>query len=55
MLTEVLVSGDKSDHENGMNPGHSLYAIVKEAWHSDKLIKWLRMIDLLAYGEKWDG
>ncbi|KAH9068119.1 hypothetical protein EDB83DRAFT_2314650 [Lactarius deliciosus] len=30
------------------------YAIVGEVWRSDELIKWLRMMDLLACGEKWD-
>lgn len=32
--------------------GH--YAIVKKEWQSDEMIIWLRLIDLLACGEKWD-
>jgi hypothetical protein len=57
-LTEMsyaALSDDDSDHENGAILGHSHYAIVKEAWRSDELIKWLRTIDLLAFGEKWRG
>jgi hypothetical protein len=54
-MSDAVLSNDESDHENGMNLGRSRYAIVKEAWHSDGLIKWLRTIDLLAFGEKWDA
>jgi hypothetical protein len=52
-MTHRALSDDESDHENGSNLGQSCYAIVKEDWRSDKLIIWLRMIDLLACGEKW--
>ena len=54
-MSYAALSDDESDHENGVNLGCSRYAIVKEAWHSNKLIKWLRTIDLLAFGEKWAG
>ncbi|KAH9013609.1 hypothetical protein EDB83DRAFT_2321630 [Lactarius deliciosus] len=54
-MSHVVLSDDKSDHENGTNLGQGHYAIVGEVWHSDELIKWLRMMDLLACGEKWDG
>ena len=57
-LTEMsyrALSDDESDHENGANLGRGRYAIVKEAWRSDELIKWLRTIDLLSFGEKWGG
>ena len=54
-MSYAVLSDDESDHENGTNLGRSRYAIVKEAWRSDELIKWLRTIDLLAFGEKWDG
>jgi hypothetical protein len=52
-MTHKALSDDESDHESGSNLGQSRYAIVKEEWRSDKLIIWLRMIDLLACGEKW--
>ena len=52
-MTHKALSDDESDHENGSNLGQSRYAIVKEEWCSDNLIIWLRMIDLLACGEKW--
>ena len=54
-MTFTVLSDDESDHENGTNVGQSCYAIVQEEWRFDKLIKWLRMIDLFACGEKWDG
>lgn len=57
-LTEMsyaVLSDDETDDESGTNLGRSKYAIVKEAWRSDELIKWLRTIDLLALGEKRDG
>ena len=54
-MSYAALSDDESDHENGVNLGRSRYAIVKEAWRSDELIKWLRTIDLLAFGEKWAG
>ncbi len=54
-MLHTVLSDDESDHENGTNLGRSHYVIVKEAWCSDELIKWLRLIDLLACGEKWDG
>lgn len=54
-MSHAALSDDESDHENGANLGRSRYAIVKEAWRSDELIKWLRTIDLLAFGEKWGG
>jgi hypothetical protein len=52
-MTHKALSDDESDHESGSNLGQSRYAIVKEDWRSDELIIWLRMIDLLACGEKW--
>ncbi len=52
-MTHKALSDDESDHESGSNLGQSRYAIVKEEWRSDELIIWLRMIDLLACGEKW--
>jgi len=51
-MLHTVLSDDESDHENGTNLGWSHYVIVKEAWCSDELIKWLRLIDLLACGEK---
>ena len=54
-MSHVVLSDDESDHENGTNLGRSCYAIVNEAWRSDELIKWLRTMDLLALGERWDG
>ncbi len=54
-MSYAALSDDESDHEEGANLGRSRYAIVKEAWRSDELIKWLRTIDLLAFGEKWGG
>jgi hypothetical protein len=54
-MSHAALSDDESDHGNGANLGRSRYAIVKEAWRSDELIKWLRTIDLLAFGEKWGG
>lgn len=54
-MTYTVLSDDESDHENGTNLGQRRYAIVQEGWRSEGLIKWLRMIDLLACGEKWDG
>ena len=54
-MTHTVLSDDESDHGNSTNLGRSRYAIVQEEWRSDDLIKWLRMIDLLACGEKWDG
>jgi hypothetical protein len=54
-MTHTVLSDDESDHDNGTNLGRSRYVIVQEEWRSDELVKWLRMIDLLACGEKWDG
>ncbi|KAI0288346.1 hypothetical protein BC826DRAFT_1107756 [Russula brevipes] len=54
-MSRAVLSDDESDHENGRHVGQSRYAIVKEAWRSDELIVWLRMMDLLACGEKWDN
>jgi hypothetical protein len=53
-MSHAVLSEDESDHEDGTNLGQSRYAIVKEAWRSDELIEWLRTIDLLACGEKWN-
>ena len=52
-MTHKALSDDESDDESGSNLGQSRYAIVKEEWRSEELIIWLRMIDLLACGEKW--
>ena len=54
-MTSQVLSDDESDHENGTNIGQRRYAIVREEWRSDELIKWLQMMDLLACGEKWAG
>ncbi len=54
-MTHAVLSDDESDHENGTNLGQRRYVIIQEEWRSDELTKWLRMIDLLACGEKWDG
>ena len=54
-MTFTVLSDDESDHENGNNVGRSRYIIVQEEWRSDELIIWLRTIDLLTCGEKWDG
>jgi hypothetical protein len=54
-MSHTVLSDDESDHKNGTNLGRSCYVTVKEAWHLDELIKWLRLIDLLARSEKWDG
>jgi hypothetical protein len=54
-MTHTVLSDDESDHDNGTNLGQSHYVIIQEEWCSDELVKWLRMIDLLACGEKWDG
>lgn len=54
-MTYAVLSEDESDHENGTRLGCSRYAIVKEEWRSDELVVWLRMMDLLACGEKWAG
>ena len=54
-MMHAVLSNNKSDHQGGTNVGHSHYIIVQEEWHLDELMKWLRMIDLLACGEKWDG
>ena len=54
-MSYSALSEDESDHESGTNLGRSRYAIVKEAWRSDELVIWLRTMDLLACGEKWDG
>lgn len=54
-MSHAVLSEDESDHENGHNLGRTRYAIVKEQWRSDDLIVWLRMMDLLAFGEKWAG
>ena len=51
----TVLSDDESDHENGTNVGRSRYVIIQEEWRLDELIKWLRVMDLLACGEKWDG
>ena len=54
-MSHAVLSDDESDHENGTNLRHGQYAIVEEAWRSEDLIKWVRTMDLLAFGEKWDG
>lgn len=54
-MSYKALSDDESDHDGGTNLGRRRYAIVKEAWRSEELIKWLRTIDLLAFGEKWGG
>ena len=54
-MTHAVLSDDKSDHESGTNLGMGCYAIVREAWRSNEFIVWLRLIDLLACGEKWAG
>lgn len=54
-MTYAALSEDESDHEKGTNLGRGRYVIIQEEWRSEELIKWLRMIDLLACGEKWDG
>ena len=54
-MTHAVLSEDESDHENGTILGQRRYAIVLEEWRSDELKTWLRMIDLLACGERWDG
>lgn len=54
-MSYAALSDDDSDHEAGSHLGRSRYAIVREAWRSEELIKWLRTIDLLALGEKWGG
>lgn len=54
-MSHKVLSDDESDHENGTNLGRPCYSIVQEAWRSEELIKWLRTIDLLSLGEKWDG
>jgi hypothetical protein len=54
-MSYVVLSDDESDHENGTDLGRSHYTIVKEPWRSNELIIWLRMMDLLACGEKWAG
>jgi hypothetical protein len=53
-MTHAVLSEDESDHERGNNLGRARYAIVKERWRSDELIIWLRTMDLLACGQKWD-
>jgi hypothetical protein len=54
-MSHKVLSDDESDHDGGTNLGQTRYAIVKEVWRSDELCKWLRTMDLLAFGEKWDG
>ena len=54
-MSHAVLSDDESDHENGSNLGQGRYAIVREAWRSIELIIWLRLMDLFACGEKWDG
>jgi hypothetical protein len=54
-MSHKALSDDESDHDSGTNFGRSRYSIVKEVWRSDELCKWLRMIDLLGFGEKWEG
>jgi hypothetical protein len=54
-MSHAVLSEDESDHEYGTNLGQARYAIVKEDWRSDELIKWLRTMDLLACGVKWKG
>jgi hypothetical protein len=54
-MSHRVLSDDESDHENGTNMGRPSYSIVQDAWRSEELIKWLRTIDLLSLGEKWDG
>jgi hypothetical protein len=54
-MTHEVLSDDESDHEQGTHLGQSRYLIVNEEWRSEQLMVWLRMMDLLACGEKWDG
>jgi hypothetical protein len=54
-MSHAALSDDESDHKSGTNLGQGCYAIVREAWRSNEMIIWLRLIDLLACGEKWDG
>jgi len=54
-MSRAVLSDDESDHENGTHLGQGRYSIVKEEWHSDELIIWLRIMDLLACSEKWAG
>lgn len=54
-MTFTVLSDNKSNHKNSTNVRWSHYIIVREEWCSDKLIKWIWMMDLLACGEKWDG
>jgi hypothetical protein len=54
-MSHAVLSKDESDHKDGTHLGQRCYVIVKEAWHSDKLIMWLQMTDLLGCGEKWTG
>jgi len=54
-MSRVVLSDDETDHESGTNLGQRSYGIVKEPWCSEELIRWLRTMDLLACGEKWDG
>ena len=54
-MSHAVLSDDESDHESGADLGRGRYAIIKEAWRSNEMIIWLRLIDLLACGEKWDG
>lgn len=54
-MTQAVLSEDESDHEQGAHLGQSRYSIVNEAWRSEELVIWLRTMDLLACGEKWNG
>lgn len=54
-MTSAVLSDDESDHEQGAHLGQSHYLIVNQAWRSKELVVWLRTMDLLACGEKWDG
>jgi len=51
----MVLSDDKSDHEQGTHLGQSHYLIVNEAWRSKEMVTWLRTIDLLTCSEKWGG
>jgi len=54
-MSHAVLSDDESDHEQGMHLGQSHYLIVNEAWRSKEMVTWLRTIDLLTCGEKWEG
>jgi hypothetical protein len=47
----AVLSEDESNHKGGTNLGCRHYAIMKEAWHLDELIKWVRTMELLVLNE----